>query len=270
MSRLATFTQAITRTSATAPSRMSNVRLTGAAAWSASVNARMPICAFPPANCTSRRFPRAASWASAVAVVAPSRRRPTAARLSVQRFFRSLSPNASGVHTSVRVGNWSPLGSSAPRGNAKPGGATPMTVKRSPLRVMRLPRIDGEPAHRRRQSASLMSATCAAPGNASTSVKSRPMAGCTPRVARRVGEAFTPATCSGRIPSLSVYGHDRNAAADASVGTSCVTSRYVGAESGNLLSVPCTSEPINQIMTRWPGSRYGSGRRSTPDTMVAR
>ena len=94
------------------------------------------------------------------------------------------------------------------------------------------------------------------------------MAGRTPRVARRLGEAFTPATCSGRIPSLSVYGHDRNAAADASVGTSCVTSRYVGAESGSLLSVPCTSEPINQIMTRWPGSRYGNGRRSTPDTMA--
>src|SRR6185312_6380842 len=126
--RFDTLAQAMSSTTTTAPSSM---RRPGRAA-------RVDSCCIEtavapqvlPGNPAARVMRRTIAAASALAAESdePGASRPTTTRLNVPRRLSSPAVNTAGVQSSARDANPKAAGSSAPRGNANPGGITPTTV----------------------------------------------------------------------------------------------------------------------------------------------
>ena len=181
-SRLATFAQAISSTSETAPSRISSDgRLVPA---TSSGRLRMPTLHFALnggysfTSCRLMLF----NSASARSMVVSGLSRPNTTPQCGDRAARGVP----GVRTSGTK-NWSSRNSHAPRGRM------PTTVRETSSRMMVVLTIDGLPPKRERHNSSVrMTTSLRPPGRSSSSMNPRPSSGPTPSTCRRSWLAAMP------------------------------------------------------------------------------
>jgi hypothetical protein len=134
ITRLPTFTHAMSSTNPAAPRRIQSGFAVDAT--TASCNGRTDTVqpSFDDGYASARRWPIPSISARATASDVPSRSRPTTRRLLRPRASSASSVKAKGIHTADVKG-----------GALKPSRSTPTTVRDSPSRSMVRPRISGSP-----------------------------------------------------------------------------------------------------------------------------
>ena len=199
--RLAMLAQAISSTSATAPSTtLSAVRVSPISAASSVCTAAESCREFELGYCFARlpaMFLR--SW-STWATVTPGFIRPMVLRKCKPRFF-VIGRGSVGSSSTASVVQTPFCG--AVTGKRNEAGITPTTVYESPLSLMLRPRTDRSAPNCSTHSAWLISTTCV-PCFSSSAVKPRPSSGFTPNVGRRSQETTSPSTCTGRASPVKV------------------------------------------------------------------
>jgi hypothetical protein len=140
----------------------------------------------------------------------------------------------------------------------------PMTVYGTPLSRIGRPTISRLPPKRRCQKSWPSIATFAAPARSSSTWKPRPSGAATPSVGRRFAVARAPRTTSGSPSPERLNRVLVSAASPSNDRTPARQSRKSGSEAVSRPIATCRPQTI----TRRSGSGYGSGRSSTPLTML--
>jgi hypothetical protein len=183
-SRLATFAQAMSSTSPTAPLKTRSAGRTSPTRSSFIATTSDCSVAFVSGYCSASRFSTPASSAPACCTVTPGLSRPNTVRYSARRW----------PTVSMRAG----AQRSTSRRKRKSRGATPITVNGLPLRVTSRPTMRGSPPKRRCQSPWLNTTTSSSPPTFSSSGrKARPSCGRTPSVGKKFAVTRSAVSCSG-------------------------------------------------------------------------
>ena len=193
--RLATFTQAMSRTNATAPSSINIHDFTGPTIESCSDITETRRSRNQFGYCCVSRAVTASMSARAAARLTPFFSRPSTVALALRRGPRTSSAGFGtyGTHRS--------MGRLNATGYVKDAGMTPTTVQTPVSKAIVLPRTSGSRANRRLQNASLKIATRSRPATASSATKPRPSAGVARSKGNRLGETIDTRRLSGVLSS---------------------------------------------------------------------